>query len=194
MLDVGSKAPLHQVDRCTIVGVLPENTRPLLTLDQQRARFLQGQLIGREVVGNIRLDVPGAEERSVAADPDLDGLSLSGFSEGDGADLTGIDRLYGILQAHRQALITEVETAKTRTGLVISERDLVELFLHVCGELIVHQPPEVPFQEACDRKRREGRNEGVALLEDVLATKNGVDDGGIGRGTADPSRLHLLDQ
>ena len=92
------------------------------------------------------------------------------------------------------ALSTEVEAPQPRQALGLAAGDVIEDVLQARGELVVHQVPEVTFQQLHHGEGQEGRHQRRALLEHVAAVLDGADDGRVGGGATDLPLLQLLDQ
>ncbi len=144
--------------------------------------------------------------RAVAADPEHDAVA-----DREGGDLPGVDRAEvgdQFLQAAEvvavavarlgggagRLALAEVEAAQPRHGLGLAAGDAVEVVLHLGGEVVVDEPPEVLLQEVDHGEAQEGRHQGGALLEDVAAVQDGADDRRVGRRAADLALFQLLDQ
>ena len=105
--------------------------------------------------------------------------------------------LLGLLDRFFEAavmLVAAVELADEIEPLALAARDLIEVFLHLGGELDVDEIAEMLAQQPGDRERREARHERLALPEHVAAALDGADRRGEGRRTADADPLELLDQ
>ena len=76
----------------------------------------------------------------------------------------------------------------------MARRDLVELVLHRRGESVVDQPPEVLLEQAGNGERHPRRHQRAALLVDVAAVLDGLDDRPVRRRPADAQFLERLDQ
>ena len=70
----------------------------------------------------------------------------------------------------------------------------IEVFLHLRGELEIHQVGEVRAEKTRDCKRRVAGHQRLALPEDVAAPLDRPDRRRVGGRTADPEPLQFLDQ
>src|SRR6478609_9752883 len=82
----------------------------------------------------------------------------------------------------------------TSRASLVASRDLVELVLHGRSEAIVDEPTEVLLQQARNREGHPGRHERAALLVDIAAVLNRLDDRRVGRRPADAEIFQRLDQ
>lgn len=94
----------------------------------------------------------------------------------------------------RTRALAEVEPLQPRHGLGLTAGDAVEVVLHLGGEVVVDEPPEVLFQEVDHGEGQEGRDECGALLEHIAAVEDRADDRGVRRRAADLALFELLDQ
>ena len=85
--------------------------------------------------------------------------------------------------------IAEVEASEPRDPLLVSGCDPVEIVLEPCGEVVVDQLVEVPFEKLRHREGNERRHERGALLVDVAAVEDGPHDRGVRRRSADTAVL-----
>ena len=90
--------------------------------------------------------------------------------------------------------VAEVETVEPRFEFLFALGNGVELVLHVGGELIVHQVPEVTLEQIHNGERAKRRHERFALLPDVAASINGLHHRRVGRGTTNAEIFELLDE
>ncbi len=89
---------------------------------------------------------------------------------------------------------TEVEVVQPRNGFALTTGDGVEFILHPGGEVIVDEIREVVLEQMDHRDGGESRNQGLTLVPDIAAILDRLDDGGVGRWSADAARLEFLDQ
>src|SRR5207247_763313 len=90
--------------------------------------------------------------------------------------------------------IAAIELADEIEPLALAARDLIEIFLHLRGELDVDEIAEVREQQPRDGERRETRHERLALPEDVAAPLDRPDRRRVGGRTSDPEPLEFLDE
>ena len=204
--DLGHVGPVPALLRDDLVPgqrVDPERAT-LLRHGEQLLGDLAGQLVRRQVVGQVRaLGHPVADPlqvRPVAPDPHHDVVEHR-----DRVDLAGVDLLEvqpdqllqpagprdRALAALRPAEVEAVEPGRAR---VRARRDRVELVLHRGGEVVVDEPPEVVLEQPDHRERDPGRHQRAALLPDVAAVLDRLDDRRVGRRAADAELLQRLDQ
>ena len=195
-LEVGAEAADLQVDLLAALGVVAELLGTLGALRDQLEGAGERELVRRRLVGHRRGLVAAREERPVAADAHLDQLALLVVAERDRADLARVDvvlhRADAVLQAGRA--VAEVEVLEVVGALGLAVADVVEVALHLGGERVVDEPAEVLREQVDDGERGEGRHQRRALLPDVLAAHDRLDDRRVGGRAADAARLELLDQ
>ena len=75
-----------------------------------------------------------------------------------------------------------------------ARRDPVELILHGSGEVVVHQPREIAFQQSDHRECHPRRHQRGAAPPHVPTVGDGADDRRVGRRPADAHLLERLDQ
>src|SRR6185369_16327471 len=90
-------------------------------------------------------------------------------------------------------LVAAVELSDEVEPFPLAARDLIEVFLHLGGELDVDEIAEVTEQQARHGERDEARHERLSLAEDVAAPLDGADGRGEGGRAADANPLELLD-
>ena len=90
--------------------------------------------------------------------------------------------------------VTEVEVVQVLFGASLAARDLVEGVFHVGGELGVDEVGEVLGEEVGDAEAEEGGDQGAPAAGDVVAVGEGLDDGGVGAGSAEAVVFEFLDQ
>ena len=206
-LDVGPEAPLLDVDGFAGIGIVTDRAVALGGLRHHLERALEGQLVGRQVVGDRRplIGIPDLDVRAIPTDPHRDPFALGRLADGDPRSLTGFDLLTGGDQgvephAHDlEALVVvfgeaEVKIMQPRCGLCIAAGDGIECVLHAGGEVVVDQVGQVALEQSDDGKGGEGRHQRLPLVPHIAAVLDGLDDRGVGRGTSDAPRLELLDQ
>ena len=88
-------------------------------------------------------------------------------------------------------VVAEVKVGQHLDALRRAVGDLVEGLLHLRGELVVHQPREVLHQQPGNGEREPGRYQRRALLEHVVAARDGPDDRGVGGRPTDLQFLQL---
>ena len=88
----------------------------------------------------------------------------------------------------------EVEVGEVGDDLLVATGDAVEVVLHPGGEGEVDQVGEVLLEQVDDGEGGERRDQGRPLLPHVAAVLDGVHDGRVGGGAADPELLEPLDQ
>ena len=91
-------------------------------------------------------------------------------------------------------LVAAIELLDEVEPLALAARDLVEVLLHLRGELDVDEIAEMLAQQPRDRERGEARHERLALAEHVAAALDRADRRRVGRRPADADPLELLDQ
>ncbi len=160
---------------------------------------LKGQLVGRDLVvevGSLRFgfailagDHP-LQVWAVLTHPNHDRPAFLVVEQLDGVDFSGIDAFevdtHQLLEATgagdrvgHTMVATEVEVGQPVGAPLLPGGDLVELVLHGGGEVVIHQAAEVLFQQTGHRERHPGRHQRAALLVDVAAVLNRLDDRGI---------------
>ena len=168
---------------------------------QQLLGLLHGQLVGRQVVGDVGLlrrrgaVVAGTLEVGAVL-AHAQGDPAVGAADREGRELLGVDvaELGDQLLEALDLAAAEVELGQLGVAVAPAAGDLVEHVLHAGGELVGHQPREVLLQQPDHRERQPGRDERGPLLVDVAAVEDGADDRGVRRGPADLALLELLDQ
>ncbi len=89
---------------------------------------------------------------------------------------------------------TVEEVAEHLKALRIAAGDLVESVLEFGGELVVDQPREVLDEQPGDREGQPSGDQRGALLVDIVACRDGANDGRVGRRTPDLELFELGDQ
>src|SRR5439155_22766892 len=84
-------------------------------------------------------------------------------------DLARIDGLRFLVDLRFEALIAQVKLPQIRQPFGITLGNFIQCLLHTRRELDIDQIREMRFEQAIDRKRREGRDKLVAALDDVAA-------------------------
>ena len=176
----------------------------------------EGQLVGSQLVfevGALRLELTRIigigdhplQVRPVAADPDVDRTTLGVVEELDGVDFSGVD-LFEIAadellqtafagdRTLDTVLATEVEVVEPVGTSLVTRGDRVEFVFHRGGEVVVDQPAEMLLEQSDDRERDPGRHQRAALLVDVAAVLDRLDDRAVRRRPADAEILECLDQ
>src|SRR5206468_1443723 len=147
-------------------------------LRKQLLRLLDSELVGDDVVGDVRALLAALEVRAVAPDAH-DDVALGNEERVDLARVDRAEVLDEVVQAGRA--VAEVEAVQPAGPLLLAAGDAVEVVFHRRGEAVVDEPAEVLFEQLDDREREERRHERRALLEDVAAVENGADDRRVGR-------------
>src|SRR6185436_5294482 len=86
------------------------------------------------------------------------------------------------------------ELPQERDPLALTTRDLVQVLLHLRGEVGLDEVPEVVAQQLRDRERREAGHERLSLTEHVAATHDGRNRRRERRWPADAETFQLLDE
>ena len=134
-------------------------------------QYLFGQrrceLVGGEVVGKARPLLASLEIWPVAPYPHDD----VGSWYRDRVDVAGVDalKMIGHECMETSVAIAEVEASEPGDPLLVSGCDPVEIVLEPCGEVVVDQLVEVPFEKLRHREGNERRHERGSLLVDVAA-------------------------
>ena len=204
-LDVGAEAARLRVDLEAVFGVHADDA-PFLRDREVFDRFVEGEFVGRKVVGDRRrlvvvgrLAVAHLDVGAVPADAGHDRFAFVAHAERDGVDHAGVDvgetGRHLLLQARLATFtLTEVEAAEPRLGLLGTGGDLVEVVLHLGGEGVVDEVGEVAFHDVDHREGGERRHEGRTLLPDVAAVLDGADDRCVGRRTPNAEFLEAFDE
>ena len=88
-------------------------------------------------------------------------------------------------------LPAEVEVVEDGDEVDVAGGDLIEDALEIAGEAVVDELGEMLLEHGGDGERGPARNERGALLPDVAAVLDRLDDGGVGGGSAHPELLEL---
>src|SRR2546421_432374 len=130
--------------------VLAEHLRALGGTSEQLDGEINGELVGRDVVGERRALVVAFEVRAELADPHVDRPALVVLADLDRVDLARVD-LGEVLLADEllepALAVPEVEVVQPVLGLAFTVGDVVERLFHRGGEVVVHEVREVPFHE-----------------------------------------------
>ena len=199
----------------SVAAVLGDDLVPGLRIHAQTSSLLRrgekafgqfdGQLVGRQIVAEVgplrggQTVVTGdhaLQVRTVLADPHIDRAALLVSKQLDGVDLPGVDLLqvdtHQLLQATGPrdrpldtVLAAEVEVVEPVGALLQATGNRVEFVLHRSGEVVVDQSPEVLLQQADNSERDPRRHQRAALLVDVPAILDCLDDRRIRRRPAD---------
>ncbi|MPM17748.1 hypothetical protein SDC9_64147 [bioreactor metagenome] len=169
---------------------------------QQVTGHLDGQLVGRQLVGDVRPLLGGdlLHVRAVATDAHHDAGVHVADREGrqrPGVDVAElVDQIVqaGVVEVVGARLTAPVEVVQHLEPLGLAAGDLVEVLLHLGGEGVVDQLGEVLLQQPGDGEGEPGRHQGGALLEHVVAAGDGPDDRRVRRRPADLELLELGDQ
>ena len=86
------------------------------------------------------------------------------------------------------------EAAQNLAPQAVAGADLVQLVLHVCGEVIADVTREILQQEDRHQPALVLGDQAVLVLADIFAVLDRGDDAGIGRRASDAQLLHPLDQ
>ena len=158
-----------------------------------------GELVGREVVGQRPGGVAAPQVRPEASHPRHHRFAFAVGTDGDAVDLGRVDigqPVVGdeVAQAagglgRGGAVIAEIERRQPRLGVALAARDLVEVLFHAGRQRVVDQVIEVPLHQAHGGERGERRHQRRALLPHVPACLDGLDDAGVGAGPADAQLL-----
>ena len=159
--------------------------------------------LGSPVV--VRVSHHAFQVRPVPAHPHVDRAALVVVKQPDGVHFSSIDALEvhadELLQpagagdrVRHPVLAAEVEVVEPVAALLVACGDLVELVFHRGGEVVVDQPAEVLLEQTDDRERHPRRDQRAALLVDVAAVLDGLDDRRVGRRAADAQLFQRLDQ
>ena len=201
--DVGAIAAVLGHDEKTGLGVLTEFEFEAGGSGQEFLGLVESELIGREVFGDVGAGrllgaVFGLGERraldirAITADADRDALG-----ERERREFAGVDVAESVdeeLETSVAFAFTGPETLQDIDALFAAAGDFVEDIFEVCGEAIVDEPTEMLFHQPDDRERDPGRHQSRALLIDIAAILDGVDDRGVSRGPADLTFFEVLDQ
>ena len=175
---------------------------------EQLDRPLDGELVGRDVIGDARallIVALAALEVGPVATHTGDDLAVVAVlaAQWDRVDLAGVDLAQVALDQSLQAQTVdlavavgdaEVELRQPRLHVGRARGDVVELLLHAGGERVVHQVGEVLLEQGDDGEGREARHQCRALLPDVATVLHRRDDRRVRRRTADAELLEALDQ
>src|SRR5262249_31320921 len=121
-------------------------------LREELFRLLDRQLVGDEIVRNVRARLAALEIRAVAPDAEHDP-----GAEVDRVDLARVDRAeigHELVQTF-VAVGAEVEAAEPLDAMLVTRGDPVEVVLHRRGEPVVDESPEVLLEETDDREGEE---------------------------------------
>ena len=161
-------------------------------------RLVDSEFVRRNVVGNRRgIVLPALHVRAVLAHASHDHLAVFSNAEWNRVHSPSVDLAEAFVDLVFQTfdlVIAKVELAEPRDGFTGSTGDGVEVFLHTTGVGVVHQIWEVLFEQTHDRECLERRDEGRALLPDVLAVLDGAHDRRVRRWATDFEFRQLLDQ
>ena len=189
------------------LGIEAQLTGLTHRVGQQLAGQVGGQLVGRDIVGDIGAIALGVLDiGAVATHAHID--RVVDVTDREGRQATGIDvtqvvdqLVEALTTVGRQALlcrdtiaVAPVELVEHVQALHVPLGDLVEITLHRGGELVVDQLREVLLQQARHREGQPGRNQGRALLEHIVTGGDRAQDRGIGRRTTDLELLELRHQ
>ena len=193
-LDIRSvRADLEQ-NRQFAFGVVADELRPFHLACEEGGCQLVGQVSGGQCgrqVGGLPFAVLFAHQiGAILADAHL----CLQIAQGHCAGCPRVDGSLTVFDLVFQPRLAQVELAQIGEIVGVPGGDIVEPLFHMGGKFQVDQFFEVVFQQLGDRKGRKSRDQLFALLEDITALLNGVDDRGIGAWPADPFGFEGFDQ
>ena len=197
-MDIRAESSVEHIDRHVGLGVITKRHRALGRFLDVVDRFVDGEFVRRNVVGNRGCVVLTAlHVRPVLPHTSDDHFAIVGDTEWDRVDRAGInftETLVYLLLQPLGLIGTEVELVQPRDGLGRTTSDRVELVLHTFGVVIVDEVREVFLEKAHHREGRPGRNQGRTLLPHVFTILNRAHDRRVGRRTPDLEIGELLDE
>ena len=161
-------------------------------LGQQLLGALDGQLVRRGALRDVRPLLAALQVRPVPADPHGD-VAVAQPEAVDRPRVDVVDVTDELLEA-LVAVLSEVEPLEPRHPPRVAAGYRVQRVFHAGGEVVVDQVAEVLLQQRDHREREERRHQRGALLEHVPAVEDRADDRRVRRRTADLPVFHLLDQ
>ena len=170
---------------------------------QQLASRVERELVGREVLGHVGAgghlgaSVAGHHGRPLDVGPVPADAHRDALTELEGGQAPGVDVrqvLDELLEAGVALVVAGPEALQHAQAVLAPVRDLVEHALELGREGVVDQPAEVLLHEPHDAEGDPRRDQRGALLVDVPAVLDRVDDRGVGGGATDLALLELLDQ
>ena len=175
-------------------GVVADKLRPFYLAREEGGCQLVGQVSGGQggrQVGSLPFAVFFAHQiGAILADAHL----RLQIAQGHCAGYPRVDGGLTVFDLVFQSSLAQVELAQIGEIVGVPGGDIVEPLFHMGGKFQVDQFFEVVFQQFGDRKGRKSRDQLFALLEDITALLNGVDDRGIGAWPADPFGFEGFDQ
>ncbi len=181
---------------------------------EQLDRLVDGQFVGCEVVGHAGGVIAALDVGAVLAGLDHDQLTVGVRAERERVDLGGVDLVEVLLDQSLEAeqrVLAEAGFGGDRLGVTVagvaevealeplvlgatSAGDLVEVGVDRRGEVVVDERVEVLLEEADHGEGGPGRHERLALLPDVAAVLDGLDDRRPRRRPTDAELFEPLDQ
>ncbi len=196
---------LSQLDIRSVGADLDQDVQPglrVLAHDLGTVRFLGEQGFHQFGVQIRRGDVCGqaggdpvaifapSDEGAKLADAHLCGQ----IGKVNPAGVSGLDAVFLLLDPVFQPIFAQIKGPQELQPPLLPGGDVVQLLLHLRGEAEVHQVAEMLFQQHRGGEGGEGGDQLFALLEDVAPLLDGVDDGGVGAGSANAFGFQRLDQ
>ncbi len=146
--------------------------------------------VGRLVAVLRRADL---RERPVTSQPHGDWLVALGINS-DNARTSGLGAIHRLALVVDQSLEGCPETRQQRHPVFFSAADRIQLVLELGGEVVVNVLGKVAAQKLGDGTTDIRRPKAPAVQKHVLAIEQGLDDAGIGTGSADAVFLQRFHQ
>ena len=199
LLDVRTEAAVLDDDELAVLGVLAEHAVAGDGRVDELLRLLGGQLVGREVFGDVDaarrgLGIRGVDHVEVR--PVLAEAQRRRVADARGVELARVD-LAEVLDDVAQTRLgvgAEVELLQPVGALLLAAGDRVEVVLERGGEVVVDEVGEVLLEQPDDAEREPARHERLTALGDVAAIEDHVDDARERRRAADALLLERLDE
>ena len=181
------RSPLHVRPEPAVLGVHREAVEladrlVALRRSQQLERLVDGELVGREVVGHAGRVVAALDVRAVLAGFHHDEVAVGIVAERERVDRRRVDLVEVLLdeplEPRQRVVVAEVEPREPLVLLAAAGRDRVEVLLDLGRELVVDEVVEVLFEQADDGERGPGRDQRLTLLPHVAAVLDRLDDRG----------------